>query len=157
IRALNKIRRYRTPIHLVRPVESYFAALAPLEKEPLRTKLAHLAASLDDPIFLAEFARNPRQNALIRNTITPTVLEGSPKTNVIPAEASAHLDCRLLPGEKPSDFLDQLRDVTGDASISIETLLLFPASPPDPASAPVSAVRHMAAQELGGSPGVPSA
>src|SRR5439155_21728722 len=52
IRALNKIRRYRTPIRVVRPVEAYFAALAPLEKEPLRTKFAHLAASLDDPIFL---------------------------------------------------------------------------------------------------------
>jgi len=156
IRALNKIRRYRTPIRVVRPVEAYFAALAPLEKEPLRTKLAHLAASLDDPIFLAEFARNPRQNALVRNTITPTVLEGSPKTNVIPAEASAHLDCRLLPGEKPSEFLDQLRDVIGDDSISIETLLSFPASSSDPDSGLIAAVRHMAAQELGGASVVPS-
>jgi len=156
IRALNKIRRYRTPIHLVRPVEVYFAALAPMEKEPLRTKLAHLAASLDDPIFLAEFARNPRQNALIRNTITPTVLEGSPKTNVIPAEASAQLDCRLLPGEKPADFLDQLRDVIGDDSISIETLLSFPASSSDPESGLVAAIRRMASQELGGAPVVPS-
>src|SRR2546426_573580 len=105
IRALDKLRRYRTGVRLVRPVEEYFAALAPLEREPLRSKLAHLSEALEDPAFLAEFTRNPRQNALIRNTMTPTVLEGSPKTNVIPEEASAQLDCRLLPGERPAEFL----------------------------------------------------
>ena len=156
VRALNKIRRYRTPVRVVRPVEAYFAALARFEKEPLASRLAHLGTALDDPIFLAEFARNPRQNALIRNTITPTVLEGSPKTNVIPAEASAHLDCRLLPGEKPAEFLDQLRDVIGDDSISIETLLSFPASSSDPDSGLTAAIRHMAGRELGGAPVVPS-
>ncbi|HYY73239.1 MAG TPA: M20/M25/M40 family metallo-hydrolase, partial [Solirubrobacterales bacterium] len=68
IRALDKLRRYRTGVRLVRPVEEYFAALAPLEHEPLRSKLAHLSSALEDPAFLAEFTRSPRQNALIRNT-----------------------------------------------------------------------------------------
>ena len=72
IRALNKIRRYRTPISLVPAVESYFAAFAPLEKEPLRGALTHLHDALEEPQFLADFTRNPRQNALIRDTITPS-------------------------------------------------------------------------------------
>jgi acetylornithine deacetylase/succinyl-diaminopimelate desuccinylase-like protein len=140
----------------VRPVEAYFAALAPLEKEPLRDRFANLTTSLDDPTFLAEFTRNPRQNALIRNTITPTVLTGSQKTNVIPAEASAELDCRLLPGEKPADFLDELREAIGDDGITIETLLSFPASSSDPDSDFMAAVRQLAARDLGGAPVVPS-
>lgn len=37
--------------------------------------------------------------ASLRNTATPTVLEGGGKTNIIPAEASARLDIRVLPGE----------------------------------------------------------
>src|SRR5438552_14917359 len=72
IRALDKIRRYHTGVRLVRPAEEYFAALAPLEGEPLRSKLGHLSEAREDPVFLAEFTRNPRQNALIRNTTTPT-------------------------------------------------------------------------------------
>jgi len=156
VRALNKLRRHRTQIRVVRAVEAYFAALAPLEKPPLGDRLAHLQAALDDPTFLAEFTRNPRQNALVRNTITPTVLEGSAKTNVIPAEASAQLDCRLLPGEKPSDFLDELRETIGDDGIAIETLLSFPASSSDPDSGFMAGVRQMAARELGGAPIVPS-
>jgi acetylornithine deacetylase/succinyl-diaminopimelate desuccinylase-like protein len=54
--------------------------------------------------------------------------------NVIPAFASAELDIRLLPGEDPKIFLDELRKVIADESIKIEVLLSFPAatSPPHP-------------------------
>ena len=156
IRALDKLRRYRTGVRLVRPVEEYFAALAPLEREPLRSKLAHLSEALEDPAFLAEFTRNPRQNALIRNTMTPTVLDGSPKTNVIPEEASAQLDCRLLPGERPAEFLALLREVISDDTIRVETLLSFPASSSDPSSGLMAAIRQLAATDLGGAPVVPS-
>jgi len=156
IRALNKIRRYRTPISLVPAVESYFAAFAPLEKEPLRGALTHLHDALEEPQFLADFTRNPRQNALIRDTITPTVLQGSSKTNVIPAEASAQLDCRLLPGEDPAAFIAQLRSVIGDDAVAVETLLSFPASSSDPSSPLITAVRQLAAADLGGAPVVPS-
>jgi acetylornithine deacetylase/succinyl-diaminopimelate desuccinylase-like protein len=156
VRALDKVRRYRTGVRLVRPVEEYFAALAPLESEPLRSKLTHLGDALEDPIFLAEFTRNPRQNALIRNTMTPTVLEGSLKTNVIPEEASAQLDCRLLPGERPAAFLALLREVIADDTIRVETLLSFPASSSDSDTGLMVAVRRLAATELGGAPVIPS-
>jgi len=156
IRALDKLRRYRTGVRLVRPVEEYFAALAPLEREPLRSKLAHLSEALEDPAFLAEFTRNPRQNALIRNTMTPTVLEGSQKTNVIPEDASAQLDCRLLPGERPAEFLALLREVIADETIRVETLLSFPASSSDSTSGLMAAIRKLAATDLGGAPVIPS-
>ncbi len=156
IRALDKVRRYHTGVRLVRPVEEYFAALAPLEREPLRSKLGHLSEALEDPAFLAEFTRNPRQNALIRNTMTPTVLEGSPKINVIPEEASAQLDCRLLPGERPADFLALLREVIADETIRVDTLLSFPASSSDSSSGLMAAIRKLAATDLGGAPVIPS-
>ncbi|HJQ83359.1 MAG TPA: M20/M25/M40 family metallo-hydrolase [Candidatus Binatia bacterium] len=156
VRALDKLRRYRTAVRVVRPVEEYFAALAQLERDPLRSRLAHLGEALEDPAFFADFTRNPRQNALIRNTITPTVLQGSPKTNVIPDEASAQLDCRLLPGERPTDFLALLREVVADENVRIEPLLSFPASSSDTDSGFMAAVRKLAATELGGAPVVPS-
>ena len=51
------------------------------------------------------FTANPYYNALLRKTISITVLHGSDKTNVIPPEASAELDVRLLPGVQPADFV----------------------------------------------------
>jgi acetylornithine deacetylase/succinyl-diaminopimelate desuccinylase-like protein len=156
VRALEKLRLYEPPVRLVGPVKDYFAAIADLEPEPLRERLAHLERSLADPAFLAEFVRNPRQNALIHHTITPTVLSASTKTNVIPGEARAQVDCRLLPGETPDAFLALLRGVIADDTVSIEPLLSFPASSSDRDSALMGAIRSLAATRLDGAPVVPS-
>ncbi|HLY37610.1 MAG TPA: M20/M25/M40 family metallo-hydrolase [Candidatus Binatia bacterium] len=156
VRALDKLRRYRTAVRVVRPVEEYFAALGALERGPEAARFAHLGEALEDPAFFADFTRNPQQNALIRNTITPTVVQAGSKTNVIPDEASAQLDCRLLPGERPADFLALLRDVIADENVRVEPLLSFPASSSDAHSGFVDAIRRMAASELGGAPVVPS-
>jgi acetylornithine deacetylase/succinyl-diaminopimelate desuccinylase-like protein len=56
-------------------------------------------------------------------------LQGSSKINVVPAEASAELDCRLLPDQNPEEFFDQLRQIINDDAISIEKIMGFtPAS-----------------------------
>jgi acetylornithine deacetylase/succinyl-diaminopimelate desuccinylase-like protein len=156
IRALDRLRRYEPPVRLVRPVEDYFAALAALEPEPLRTRFSDLRASLADPAFLADFVRNPRQNALIHHTITPTVLVGSAKTNVIPREATAQLDCRLLPGESPDEFLALLGRVIDDVNVVVEPLLSFPASASPPDSDLVRAIRQLAETHFDGGPVIPS-
>jgi acetylornithine deacetylase/succinyl-diaminopimelate desuccinylase-like protein len=154
VRALERVREYRSPIKVVPAVEDYFAAVASLEAPAMRDRLSHLAASLEDPAFVAEFTQNARQNALVRNTMTPTVLQGSPKTNVIPDQASAHLDCRLLPGEDPKAFLATLHDVIDDEQVQVETLLSFPASSSDSHSALMEAIRTLARND--GAPVVPS-
>ena len=51
--------------------------------------------------------------ATTRNTATPTVLSAGEKTNIIPAEASARLDIRILPGQD-EQLRQGLRDLAGD-------------------------------------------
>jgi acetylornithine deacetylase/succinyl-diaminopimelate desuccinylase-like protein len=51
------------------------------------------------------------------------MLEGSNKVNVIPAEASAQLDIRLLPSEDPAQFLEELKRVVADDTIRFEAVL----------------------------------
>ncbi len=48
-------------------------------------------------------------NYLLRDTIALTMLGGSEQTNVIPPEAWANLDVRLLPGDDPKEFLATIR------------------------------------------------
>jgi acetylornithine deacetylase/succinyl-diaminopimelate desuccinylase-like protein len=156
VSVLERVRGHQTPVRVVPAVAAYFAALAQFEKPPLQHRLADLAAAIEDPTFRQEFTRNPRQNALVRNTITPTVLAGSVKTNVIPSEASAELDCRLLPGEHPDDFVASLRAVIDDERIQLEPFLSFPASASDPNSGLVAAIGRAVASEFDGAPVVPS-
>jgi acetylornithine deacetylase/succinyl-diaminopimelate desuccinylase-like protein len=51
---------------------------------------------------------------LLHNTVSPTILHGSDKINVIPGEVSVELDGRLLPGYQPDDMIAELRQIVGD-------------------------------------------
>jgi acetylornithine deacetylase/succinyl-diaminopimelate desuccinylase-like protein len=134
VEALHRIVAYRTELKVEPIVQKFYADTADLDPDPARTqRLRNLAESLQDAAFAAEFTKDLRSNADVRNTISITMLEGSNKINVIPAEASAQLDVRLLPSQDPALFLSDLRRVIADESIKIEVLLSFPpsASPAD--------------------------
>lgn len=129
--ALARIDAWSTPLHVVPEVQRFYSDTAHLEKGSMRERLRDLRAALADRAFAAEFTANPRQNAQVRNTISVTVLAAGNKTNVIPPEASAELDVRLLPDQDPKAFLAELTQVIADDKIRIETLLSSP-----PASSP---------------------
>ncbi|PSQ16918.1 peptidase M20 [Halobacteriales archaeon QS_8_69_26] len=46
---------------------------------------------------------------LLHNTAAPTVVRGGDKENVLPAEVSLTLDCRILPGQTDEDLERELR------------------------------------------------
>lgn len=60
-------------------------------------------------------------SAVVRNTVTPTVLRAGSKTNVIPQEAEADLDCRAFPEMQPSELLHDVMKIVGDPRVEIET------------------------------------
>jgi acetylornithine deacetylase/succinyl-diaminopimelate desuccinylase-like protein len=127
IAALDRIRRTEFPVRVTDEVSKMFAGLAPLSAEWDRAGLENLASALQrDEAFRRRFLDNPGQNALVRNTISITVLEGSSKTNIAPAMARAQLDARLLPGESCEEFADAIEALIDQPSIEIEEILSFP-------------------------------
>src|SRR5215510_39669 len=126
ILALDKILHYKTEVKVVPAVQAYFTALAAQEEPAKAKRYRDLGRALTDPAFLKDFIANPTYNALVRNTISLTILEGSNKTNVIPTHARAQLDCRLLPGEDPQQFVASLEKVVGDPKVRFSILLNFP-------------------------------
>ncbi|MBI3301897.1 MAG: M20/M25/M40 family metallo-hydrolase [Deltaproteobacteria bacterium] len=156
IRALDKIRRYETEIKVVPAVQAYFAALATREEPATAARYRDLGRALIDPVFLKEFTANPAYNALVRNTISPTVLEGSNKTNVIPAHARAQLDCRLLPGEDPQQFITRLEQIVDDPQVRFSLLLNFPSLASDADTTLFRAIRSVAERHDPTAPVVPA-
>ncbi|MCC6901202.1 MAG: M20/M25/M40 family metallo-hydrolase [Polyangiaceae bacterium] len=61
--------------------------------------------------------QNPDQargiNAMLRNTVSPTILRAGRKVNVIPSEARAELDGRVMPGTSVGEFLAEVQEVIG--------------------------------------------
>jgi acetylornithine deacetylase/succinyl-diaminopimelate desuccinylase-like protein len=154
IRALERLRLYQPPLRVTPEVQTYYAALAATQTGERRERYKDLRAALADEDFRHSFLEDPHDAALVHDTITPTVLQGSPKTNVIPNTASAELDCRLLPGEDASAFVRTITDVIADADVKVHVLLNFPASSSPIDTAAYAAVRRLA--ERDGVPVVPS-
>ncbi|HEX4933404.1 MAG TPA: M20/M25/M40 family metallo-hydrolase, partial [Gemmatimonadaceae bacterium] len=114
--------------HVTPGVEKYLRDLSTTYEGEQRRWLADVRAALDDPRGRAWILGDPAWNATLRNTISLTGLTGSNKTNVIPAEASAELDIRLLPDTDPKEFLATLQGIVADTSIHF-TALLEPKAP----------------------------
>ena len=126
--ALGRIRQMPLPPRLTPQAEAMLQMLAPeMLDGRLRRDFARPAAVLDEAAFWRALRENPGYgwyNALLRSTIAITRLQGSRHLNTIPAEASAELDCRLLPGVDAQTMLGRLRAAAGDpAQIHIDVLL----------------------------------
>jgi acetylornithine deacetylase/succinyl-diaminopimelate desuccinylase-like protein len=127
IRALDRLLAYQPPIRIIDPVRDYFQAIGQLAGGP--PEYGDLAKALrGDPEFAKKFLANPRNNAFVRDTLTPTRLTGSDTTNVIPTSASAELDIQLLPAEDPQEVQRNLIRVVDDKNLNIATILNFPAA-----------------------------
>ena len=152
VMALNRILEYRSPIKVVPEVQKYYSDIAHLETPERQQHYRDLKTALQDPAFAAEFTKDPRANGNVCNTIAITGIKGSDKVNVIPAFATAEIDIRLLPGEDPKAFIENLRKFIGDESIKIEILLSFPpaTSPPHPEA--IKVIAELAKTVDGGVP-----
>ncbi len=130
--AVEKLGNWETPVKLTVITKVYFEGLAQIE-DPELDKWMRV---LDTPERQEHAARilsnaNPVWNSMLRNSISPTMLQAGVRANVIPSEARAILNVRLLPGELPGEFADAMLIVVADPQvrIEIETINTRPAPP----------------------------
>jgi len=156
VRGVAKLIAWQAPIRVIDPVQRYFATVADLGLPPWRERLADLRAALADPAVAKEFTANAWNNSQVRSTHSVTMLSGATKGNVIPGEATAYVDVRLLPDEDPRAFLDEVKRVLGDPE-----LVVTARRPLTPASSPAEhdlfgVLRDVAAAHHPGLPVVPT-
>jgi acetylornithine deacetylase/succinyl-diaminopimelate desuccinylase-like protein len=128
VAALVKLERWQPPLELTPPMQRMFASLATYQPEPWRSRMEHIDQFLRQPDARKELARRPEWLALMTNTIAITQLSGSKKVNIIGPEATATLDCRILPGMTIERWVQQIREIIQDASIKINVMLNFPST-----------------------------
>ena len=121
-RALARVAALPFETRVVPEVAQMFATLAPLAAPEDRAGYGSLRGSLAlDPAFRARFLEDGGRAALVRNTAAITTLSGSERINVLPAEARAGIDARLLPGERCEDFAARVREAIADPAVSLRS------------------------------------
>lgn len=125
VEALDRLRAHQFEARVIPPVDVHFKGAAASQPEPWRTRFQNMARYVGDAQVLRELQEyEPGLHALLRNTCSITRLMGSEKINVVPPEAGAELDCRLLPDQDPQAFLAELQSVLGP-EVEMEVLMGF--------------------------------
>jgi acetylornithine deacetylase/succinyl-diaminopimelate desuccinylase-like protein len=157
VEALNRIITYRTPLKVLPVVEEFLRAMAPYEAPARAEKFRNIRKALEDKNFQREVEQDESLNYLLRDTITLSMLGGSEQTNVIPPEAWANLDVRLLPGDDPKEFLESIRRVVNDPNVTVEPLNTdFRVANSSPTNTALfSAIQKVSATYFPGTPVVP--
>ena len=147
VRALNRVAAHETPLHVTPGVQKYFRDIAGSYAGERRAWLADVRTAVRNPRARAWLTSDVYWNAILRNTIAITVLSASNKTNVIPAEASAELDIRLLPDQDPDSVLAALKRVVNDTAV-VFSRLIEPKTPlENPIDTPLFRAIERAARE----------
>jgi acetylornithine deacetylase/succinyl-diaminopimelate desuccinylase-like protein len=119
---LRSLDRQRLPVHVTPVVHDMVQVMAQALPLPRRAALfALIRPALTDRVLDLMGSQARLLEAILHNTVSPTILETTRKFNVIPSEIGVVLDGRLLPGQTPDDLVRELRAVVGE-DIEIEVL-----------------------------------
>lgn len=119
--ALHKLQQHSNPARLTDTSTELLRRLGRTADFPQSFLLQHASHPLLWPLVRAAIGKLPTFNAMLHNLVTPTVLRAGEKENVIPAQAEAMLDVRLLPDEDPLRFFAMLEKLLGDERLRLET------------------------------------
>jgi acetylornithine deacetylase/succinyl-diaminopimelate desuccinylase-like protein len=122
IHALDRILAYRTPLKVLPVVDEFLREMAPYEPPERARVYRNIRKSIEDKKFQQDVEKDEALNYLLRDTITLTMMGGSEQTNVIPPEAWANLDVRILPGGNPIELLAEIRRAVDDPNVTVEPL-----------------------------------
>jgi acetylornithine deacetylase/succinyl-diaminopimelate desuccinylase-like protein len=121
--AITAAATWKPPIQLNDTTRTYFERLAVISPPDQAARYRAVIGS--DPKAaqdaLDHFARSePRLAATLRASISPNIVQGGYRVNVIPSEAKATLDVRLMSGQDPEAFIGELRKVINDSAVRAE-------------------------------------
>jgi acetylornithine deacetylase/succinyl-diaminopimelate desuccinylase-like protein len=156
--AVSKIGNYNAPVRFTTIVRRYFEGLAPLEDD----EIGKWMRSMDTPDRGEHAQRvisdaSPLWNAMIRDTIAPTMLNAGSARNVIPGDARANLNVRLLPGDTINTVVEDLNKLVNDPQVRLEVLPNAGLAAPDSSLENdfYATIARIASREFGGAPTLP--
>ena len=149
-RAISRISIAPLPMHVIPTTRRFVQMLASSQPQPQRALLLQALNPLLSEGVLRAMPDRDVANALrafLHNTVSPTILQAGTALNVIPGEATAQLDCRIVPGQTAETLTAELRRRVADAQVVIEAEASSPGYEMQPTPL-FTAIQHaIAAQE----------
>ncbi len=118
--AIVKVTAWQPPMKLNDTTRTFFERLATISTPEQAARYNGLlnpakSAAIQEYLRLHE----PMMNSMLRTSISPTIIKGGYRMNVIPAEVEATLDIRTVPDEDVDKFFAAMKQQIGDDHVQI--------------------------------------
>jgi acetylornithine deacetylase/succinyl-diaminopimelate desuccinylase-like protein len=118
--AVAKVAAWQTPMRLNETTRTYFERLAKISPPEEAARYNNIVQGKDLDAVQEYFAAHaPRMHSTLRTSISPNIIKGGYRVNVIPSEAEVTLDIRALPDEDIPRLLEQIRQVINDPAVEV--------------------------------------
>jgi len=131
-RAVARADAWQTEMRLNETTKAYFERLATISEPDDAFRYENVGNPEESDAIQQHFLENfPYHYSLLRTSVVPTIIGGGFRKNVIPSEATAMLDIRMLPDEDVDGFYAKLAEVIDDPNVEIVPERIYrPAAPP---------------------------
>ena len=121
-KAVAAVAEWQPPISLNETTGTYFTRLAALSPPDVAQHyrdvlIGNPKAAAAADAWLRE--HEPRHASMLRTSVSPNIVQAGYRNNVIPSEARATLDVRMLPDENPDRFLAQIKKIVNDSAVEV--------------------------------------
>jgi acetylornithine deacetylase/succinyl-diaminopimelate desuccinylase-like protein len=124
---LSRLAKFDFPVHLFDVTRAFFERTAQFSSGQTAADLKAVVANPNDSAVVARLSASPFYNAQLRTTCVATMLTAGHAENALPQSATATVNCRLLPVDKPEEVERTLKTVLADPKISVSVM-----APPRP-------------------------
>ena len=131
---LTRLAHYKFPVQLSEVTRAYFERESKIVGGQVGADMMAILKNPPDQAALDRLSASPFYNARLRTTCVPTMLKGGHAQNALPAEATANVNCRMLPGHSTEEIEASLKKVIDSKRIEIKPVQSGIAARPGPAS-----------------------
>ncbi|HEX4912947.1 MAG TPA: M20/M25/M40 family metallo-hydrolase [Vicinamibacterales bacterium] len=120
--AVGKIAAWTPPMRLNETTAAYFKRLASVSSPEDAARYRALLSpdpKISKPADDYMRKNEPRHWSMLRTSLSPTMITGGYRTNVIPSEGTATIDTRLAPDEDAMKFLEMVKQAVNNPQVEI--------------------------------------
>jgi acetylornithine deacetylase/succinyl-diaminopimelate desuccinylase-like protein len=126
VQAMELIRTNPFEPRIIGPVDAMFKGMASGADDQWAPHFEDMAAAIQEPGFAERLqAYSAPLHALTRDTCSLTRMSGSNKINVVPPEAWAEIDCRILPDKPVEQFIAEMEALVEPSGVEVEVIMAF--------------------------------
>jgi acetylornithine deacetylase/succinyl-diaminopimelate desuccinylase-like protein len=120
--AVGRIAAWTPPQRINETTAAYFKRLASVSSAEAAQRYRDLLnpdPKISGPADTYLRKNEPSHWSMLRTSLSPTMITGGYRTNVIPSEGTATIDTRLAPDEDPAKFLELVKQVVNDPQVEV--------------------------------------